>query len=1390
MTRLRLLASLWLFALVAMIPIGSNAQTPTGKEYLVVLPPFIHYTEAQKNIASYSVEVMCSRKTKLNVRWGTTNYFPNGLEVNAGDRQVFKPNYPLPSLSAFMQPTNQLFNDSVNARVLVITSDQPITVQLRFDTLNRMETYGVMPVVAYDTLFTVSTYAGYSQYADRGGFTVVASQDNTVVTVVPRVDTWRIDLAGPNHPAGVPYTFTLNKYQAISFRTQSNQEGYLSDQTGSTIQSNKPIGVIGYGRTNTPSARPIAPEPPPPPAPPPMIPFPELTWYGKPIMEAQLSDNQAGSLFYSAPFARQDTSLVRIVATKNGTTIDTNGVRLKKPDGSADTILNRGAWVDLRMRQPMKIESSLPVIATQFGYSGGACKNDTIYSDANLPNPDTSDIPYGAPMMTQLLPVNRFARAVQWITPDPANRPSLPIVHPPGNHVWEHYALVTVPVGVKDSVLLDGNKIHPAIFNKPSSDGQYVSGILKLIPRQHVIEAEEPLSVIAYGFEWDDAYGHNAGEALRSRAKFGVDTLNIISCDNETDTAISVENLGNNAFLIDSIKATGFGIEVLKPNKMPFNYLPGLNNQVVLVVKTPTPGVYTGKLIIYTDANNKKVWEIPVTAIRDSAKLRVPGTTLDLGVLKSTESTRDTCVIVQNDGIRPLTISAVTFNGPGFQVIDPAQFPVAIQPGKADTICVRFTPSNDGLTERTMRIVGSPCLTPIDITIRAFKGAGASLSLSRSLEYSSYLCNAPAYVDSVIVLKSVGDEPVQIKTAGISGTHAGDYAITGASPAGQTIPPGGSLSFTVRFTPQGNGARVAQVDLTTTAVNAPTVAIDLRARKDTTTLTPSVASLPFPRVLACDDTVRLPVTFSNDGSVPDTITSIDFGTATAYGIDDQLPIIIYPGIPKTITVRFAPSTDGSFPATLAAVGAPCNLRATVGLTGERISPSLAASAPTVNFGTVYLCDGDTTAQVTITNDGQVADTINRAFFTGNPAFFMQENYPIVLEPGASRTFTMTFTPSAQGTFNGELNIEWGPCGRTTTVQVMGQGVQPSAQLSATGVDFGQVNIKTNGTGTIRLRNTGTVERTVKSLDLGGLGDVTITKPTQFPATIPPGGELEIEVEYAPQAKGKLAGTGTITVDGPCGQQLTFAIAGEAIGEDIVIAQLTVGAQNNVIGRVNQNVQIPLLITGSDNLTAAGISTMRIYLRYRYTLLAPLRALSQLPGMTATIADSRIVGNDRVMVIDLNGGTFPATGEIARLECLALLGDTLSTIITIDSATVTTPPNRQVTVNRQNGSFLTDGICRVDGDRFVLLDEGAALKALYPNPFSGSATIEFSLDQPGNIQLVVTDLRGVPVRTLVNSQLPVGGYSVFFDANNLPAGLYFCELHYGQTTLRQPLVLVK
>ncbi len=76
---------------------------------------------------------------------------------------------------------------------------------------------------------------------------------------------------------------------------------------------------------------------------------------------------------------------------------------------------------------------------------------------------------------------------------------------------------------------------------------------------------------------------------------------------------------------------------------------------------------------------------------------------------------------------------------------------------------------------------------------------------------------------------------------------------------------------------------------------------------------------------------------------------------------------------------------------------------------------------------------------------------------------------------------------------------------------------------------------------------------------------------------------------------------------------------------------------------------------------------------------------------------------------------------------------------------------------------------------------------YPNPFgtgtssgSSSTTIKYSLPGVGtthglSLQLVVYDVLGREVATLVNKAQPAGNYSVKFNAANLPSGVYFYEL---------------
>ncbi|MBI5476211.1 MAG: T9SS type A sorting domain-containing protein [Ignavibacteriales bacterium] len=79
---------------------------------------------------------------------------------------------------------------------------------------------------------------------------------------------------------------------------------------------------------------------------------------------------------------------------------------------------------------------------------------------------------------------------------------------------------------------------------------------------------------------------------------------------------------------------------------------------------------------------------------------------------------------------------------------------------------------------------------------------------------------------------------------------------------------------------------------------------------------------------------------------------------------------------------------------------------------------------------------------------------------------------------------------------------------------------------------------------------------------------------------------------------------------------------------------------------------------------------------------------------------------------------------------------------------------------------------------------------YPNPFNPSTTISFSLPKDQNVSLIVYDLLGKQVQTLVNKFLPLGNYSVKFDAADLPSGIYFYRIQTEQFTQVKKMILTK
>lgn len=75
---------------------------------------------------------------------------------------------------------------------------------------------------------------------------------------------------------------------------------------------------------------------------------------------------------------------------------------------------------------------------------------------------------------------------------------------------------------------------------------------------------------------------------------------------------------------------------------------------------------------------------------------------------------------------------------------------------------------------------------------------------------------------------------------------------------------------------------------------------------------------------------------------------------------------------------------------------------------------------------------------------------------------------------------------------------------------------------------------------------------------------------------------------------------------------------------------------------------------------------------------------------------------------------------------------------------------------------------------------------YPNPFNGQTLIKFSAKSEGNVVLSVYNLLGQKIITLFNNVATANKtYSIAFDPNNLPSGIYLYSLRteYGNAVKR-------
>ena len=89
----------------------------------------------------------------------------------------------------------------------------------------------------------------------------------------------------------------------------------------------------------------------------------------------------------------------------------------------------------------------------------------------------------------------------------------------------------------------------------------------------------------------------------------------------------------------------------------------------------------------------------------------------------------------------------------------------------------------------------------------------------------------------------------------------------------------------------------------------------------------------------------------------------------------------------------------------------------------------------------------------------------------------------------------------------------------------------------------------------------------------------------------------------------------------------------------------------------------------------------------------------------------------------------------------------------------------------------------------------ALSKNFPNPFNPTTTIEYQIPASGNVDMVIYNMTGQKVRTLINEVKSAGFYKVTWDGKNnmgetVASGLYFYKLVSGNFNKIEKMTLVK
>jgi hypothetical protein len=256
-----------------------------------------------------------------------------------------------------------------------------------------------------------------------------------------------------------------------------------------------------------------------------------------------------------------------------------------------------------------------------------------------------------------------------------------------------------------------------------------------------------------------------------------------------------------------------------------------------------------------------------------------------------------------------------------------------------------------------------------------------------------------------------------------------------------------------------------------------------------------------------------------------------------------LPAHLAAGQTIQVPLAFAPTEGGLIGGTLTAETSGGNVSVAMSGTGQTASAQLTSTPPVVTFGGTTV-GGHLSGSATFRNVGGAPLTINAVKLPTAP--FGASGVPAVgstISAGGSVTVTVSFEPTSDGSFGGEIGLE--TTGGNASVGLSGSAGAPGAlQVTSETNDFGAVTVGSSATRSFTITNTGGTTVTITRSKPPSGGAFEATTALAEGTTIAPGGSVIETVTFKPTAPGYAGGAWSINSDDNTGlHEVTFTGVG-------------------------------------------------------------------------------------------------------------------------------------------------------------------------------------------------------------------------------------------------------